>query len=98
MTEMNHSKQQIGADIVMADTHLSWSDMIDLEWKSTDALTGAWIKGLLTEREDKAKFYVAVFIAISGEDEILEEEQYEDLEKLLGFTGDNKNHPARWIP
>jgi hypothetical protein len=96
--EDNEVKPQITATIEMADTRLTWSDDDSLKWSSVDGLTGASIKGTIEDAEDRLKFYASVFIALAGEDQILDQEQYKELEQLLGFTGENQKHPARWIP
>jgi hypothetical protein len=90
---------QIRGSISMADTELRFN--IDennyINWTALDMLTLQTISGQI-EPDESNNFWLALMIALSGVDDALTEEEYASIEELLGFVGENKQHPARWIP
>jgi len=90
---------QIDSTITMADTVLDFimDDENEIHWMATDMFTGESIRGSV-DAENNALFFKAVYIAVSGDDTSISPEKYEEMERLLGFCGDNQKHPARWIP
>lgn len=84
-------------DFAVADLILSVRENIEgnLEWCSSDFLTGKFITGII-KPEEKELFWKGVYIALSGDDTSLDDETYRHLaEDVLGFVGDNVRHPAR---
>ena len=85
---------QISAVIQMADVdlHFVMDENNVITWRSTDRFTRIHSAGEV--EPDKAHlFWQAVHIALSGEDDV---ENYNEIEEVLDFVGCTDS--TRWIP
>ena len=85
---------QISAVIRMSDIDLEFSMDEDniITWRSTDIYTGdTFARHVPVGKE--SLFWQAVHIALSGEDEV---DNYDEIEEMLDFVGYTKS--TRWIP
>lgn len=91
MVEMNN---QIEGTIRMADLMLVYimDNNGSITWKATDLITDESVSMVVPKGKEHL-FWRAIYIALSGEDDV---EGYEEIEEALGFV--NYTKTTRWIP
>ena len=85
---------QIKAEIQMSDIMLEFhmDEHNRIFWQSTDLFTGDSISRYVPVGKEPL-FWKAVHIALSGEDEV---DNYAEIEEMLDFSNYTKS--TRWIP